>query len=227
MEEKEHSIVIADDHPVFRRGLREIIEAEPGFRIVGEANDGKAALDLLLKLKPSLAILDISMPEHDGLAVVRQARAANLQLDFVFLTMYRDESIFKSALDLGVKGYVLKDSAPTDIVSAIKAVTRGEHYTSPLLTSYLVKATRTIQASSDGSRGLAELSPAERRVLELIAEYKTSKEIADELSVSPRTIESHRTHICQKLGLQGSHALMKFALQQKSSFSHVPTKTNQ
>jgi len=227
VEDKEHTIVIADDHPVFRRGLREIIEAVPGFRIVGEAEDGKVAFDLLLKLKPGLAILDISMPEHDGLAVVRKAREANLVLDFVFLTMYRDESIFKSALDLDVKGYVLKDSAPTDIVSAIKAVSHGEHYTSPLLTSYLVKARRTIQAPSDTSLGRDDLSPAERRVIELIAEYKTSKEIADELCVSPRTVETHRAHICQKLGLRGSHALMKFALQQKSSFSHAPTKTNQ
>ena len=223
---QEQTIVIADDHPVFRRGLREIIDAEPGFKIIGEAGDGKHAVDLVRKLKPAIAILDISMPEQDGLSVVRQARDANLPVEFIFLTMYRDEAIFKSALDLDVRGYVLKDSAPTDIVSAIKAVSRGEHYTSPLLTSYLVKSARAVQTTSDDRVTTAELSPAERRVLELIADYKTSKEIADELCVSPRTIESHRAHICQKLGLQGSHALMKFALQHKSSRLDTSTPKN-
>lgn len=217
--EQQHTIVIADDHPVFRRGLREIIEAEPDLKIVGEAGDGKQAFDLIRRLKPTLAILDISMPRQDGFSVVRSVRDANLQVEFVFLTIYRDESIFKDALDLDVKGYVLKDSAPTDIVSAIKAVCDGGHYTSPLLTSYLIKSTRMAGKNSPDQQltGMAELSPAERRVLQLIAEYKTSKEIADDLGLSPRTIESHRAHICQKFGLQGSHALMKFALEYKSS----------
>jgi DNA-binding NarL/FixJ family response regulator len=218
--EHKQTIVIADDHPVFRRGLRDIVEAEPGFTILGEASDGKHALELIYKLKPTLAILDISMPEQDGFSVVRSVREANLPVEIVFLTMYRDESIFKSALDLEVKGYVLKDSAPADIVSAIRAVCRGEHYTSPLLTSYLIKNARAglTSVSDQGPCGaLTELSRAERRVLELIAEYKTSKEIADELCVSPRTIETHRAHISQKLGLHGSHALMKFALSHKQS----------
>lgn len=214
--DKTFSIVLADDHPVFRQGLCQIIEAAPGFEIVGEASDGNQALDLIRKLKPSIAVLDISMPERDGLSVVRALRMESLAVDVVFLTMYRDESIFKSALDLDVKGYVLKESAPTDILTGIKAVSRGEHYTSPLLTSYLVKSTRGGSVSAD-KRGLSDLSPAERRVIALIAEYKTSKDIADELCISRRTVETHRTNICQKLGLHGNHALMKFALEHKSS----------
>src|SRR5262249_5756312 len=153
----------------------------------------------------ALAILDIAMPETDGFAVVRSVRDANQPVEIIFLTMYRDESIFKSALELDVKGYVLKDSAPTDIISALKAVCRGEYYTSPLLTSSLVKGPRAVPLppGQRESPPLAELSPAECRVLGLIAEYKTSREIADEFCVSPRTIESHRSHICQKMGLQG------------------------
>jgi DNA-binding NarL/FixJ family response regulator len=223
-----HTIVVADDHPVFRQGLRQIIEAEPDFKILGEAGDGKQALDLVRRLKPTVAILDIAMPEQDGLSVVRSIRKQNLLVEVIFLTMYRDESIFKSALDLDVKGYVLKDSVPTDIVSGIRAVCRGEHYTSPLLTSYLVKMRTAVSPHSEPPpSALTELSLSERRVLDLIADYKTSKEIADELCVSPRTIESHRAHICQKLGLQGSHALMKFALQHKSSSLSTSTEENQ
>jgi DNA-binding NarL/FixJ family response regulator len=219
MEEK-LSIVVADDHPVFRQGLRQIIEAEPGFEILGEAGDGKEALDLIRKLRPKVAVMDIAMPEQDGLAVVRSLREENVPVTIIFLTMYRDESIFQSALDLDVKGYVLKDSAPTDIVSGIKAVSQGGHYTSPLLTSYLIKSARAASPGTSTTvpeRGVLDLSPTERRVLDLIAEYKTSKDIADELCVSRRTVETHRNNICQKLGLHGSHALMKFALEHKSS----------
>src|SRR5262245_55226453 len=211
------SIVVADDHPVFRQGLRQIIESEPDFEIVGEASDGKQALDLIRKLRPTVAVLDISMPERDGLAVVRALRDEKIPVEIVFLTMYRYESIFRSALDLDVKGYLLKDSAPFEIVSGIKAILRGEHYTSPLLTSYLIKSNRAAVTAAPDSGGILDLSPAERRVLALIAEYKTSKDIAEELSISRRTVETHRTNICQKLGLHGNHALMKFALEHKSS----------
>jgi DNA-binding NarL/FixJ family response regulator len=214
------SIIVADDHPVFRQGLRQIIEAEPDFEILGEAGDGNQALDLIRKLKPTVAVLDISMPPPDGLSVVRTLREENVQVEIIFLTTYREESIFKSALDLEVKGYVLKDSAPNDIVSGIKAVCRGEHYTSPLMTSYLIKNVRAAASPVSADRrgqGFLGLSAAERRVLDLIAEYKTSKDIAEELCVSPRTIETHRANICQKLGLTGPHALMKYALEHKSS----------
>jgi len=212
------SLVVADDHPVFRKGLRQIIEEEPGFEILGEAGDGKQALDLIRELKPRVAILDIAMPAPDGLSVVRSLREENIAVEIIFLTVYREESIFQTALSLDVRGYVLKDSAPTDIVSAIRAVCQGEHYTSPLLTSYLVKNARTSAAPGSARHaelGLADLSPAELRVLDLIAAYKTSKDIAEELGVSPRTIETHRSNICQKLGLNGHHALMKFALEHR------------
>jgi DNA-binding NarL/FixJ family response regulator len=214
------SIIVADDHPVFRQGLRQIIEAEPEFEIIGEAGDGKQALDLIRRLKPAVAVLDISMPSPDGLSVVRTLREENAPVEIVFLTTYREEGIFESALELDVKGYVLKDSAPNDIISGIKAVCRGEHYTSPRMTSYLIKNVRTAGAAASSHRrdqGPFDLSRAERRVLDLIAEYKTSKDIADELCLSPRTIDTHRANICQKLGLNGPHALIKYALKHKSS----------
>jgi DNA-binding NarL/FixJ family response regulator len=159
------------------------------------------------------------MPVRNGFEVVRALRQKKVQTQVIFLTMHRNEDFFQRALDLDVRGYVLKDSAVIDVVSAIKAVSRGEYYTSPALTSYLVRkrSSGSSAASSEQGLGLHSLSPTERRVLELIAEYKTSRDIAEELNTSPRTVETHRTNICQKLGLHGRHALMKFALENKSS----------
>ena len=211
-------IVIADDHPVFRLGLRQIIEEEPGFEVVGEAGDGQGALEMIRTLRPTIAILDVAMPQLDGLALARQLLADESSVEIIFVTMFREEKLFNKALEAGVKGYVLKDSAATDIVSCIKAVAAGQHYASPALTTYLVKRVR--RAATDEPRsGMESLTPTERRVLSLIADYKTSKAIGEELFISPRTVDTHRNNICQKLGIHGSHALMKFALGQKGSSS--------
>ena len=119
-------IVIADDHPVFRFGLRQIIEAEPGFDVVGEADHGEGALELIGKIRPSIAILDVAMPRLDGLAVARHLQKEELPVKTILVTMYREEKLFKKALEAGVKGYVLKDSAASDIISCIKAVAAGQ-----------------------------------------------------------------------------------------------------
>jgi DNA-binding NarL/FixJ family response regulator len=218
--ENKVSIVVADDHPIFLAGLRLVIQAVHDLEIVGEAHDGESALNLIRSLRPAIAILDVAMPRLDGLSVVRALVEEKFPVFIIFLTTYREEKLFKLALDLGVKGYVLKASAASDLVAAIRAVARGEHFTSPALTSYLVKDRR--QSSSGvavGDHDISELSPAERRVLALVGDYKTNKQIADELHISTRTVEIHRTHICQKLGLHGTHALMKFALAKKNEFS--------
>lgn len=209
-------IVIADDHPVFRHGLRQIIEAEPGFDVVGEAGDGNSALRLIQTLEPAIAILDVSMPESDGLSVVNRLAETASTVRIIFVTMYREEDLFKQAVEAGVRGYVLKDSAVTDIVSCIKAVAADKNYVSPELTTFLVDLARHTPQTSAPQTGLEGLTVTEVRVLSLIADYKTSKEIAQELGVSVRTIDTHRNNLCQKLGVHGSHALMKFALEHKS-----------
>ena len=216
MMEDKVTIVIADDHPMIRHGLRNAIKTGPGWEIVGEAEDGDDAFDLISRLRPAIAILDISMPKRNGFEVVGALRQDKVETQIIFLTMYRDENFFQRALDLEVRGYVLKDSAVIDVVGAIKAVLQGEHYTSPALTSFLIKSrAAAVAKSAETGLGLHLLSPTERRVLDLIAEYKTSKDIAEELSTSPRTVETHRTNISQKLGLHGRHALMKYALEHK------------
>lgn len=209
------SIVIADDHPVFRVGLREIIESEPGFKVVGEAGDGEAALEMINKVRPSIAILDVSMPKLDGLAASRKLAAEEAAVGVILVTMYREQKLFTEALAAGVKGYVLKDSAATDIISCIKAVAAGQNYASPELTTYLVNRVREVESAGLARSDLAGLTSTELRILSLLADYKTSKEIAQDLFISPRTVDTHRNHICQKLDIHGSHALMKFALGHK------------
>jgi len=215
------SIVIADDHPMFLDGLRLAIKAVPEFELVGEASDGESALQVIRSQKPAIAILDVSMPGLDGLSVVRALIEEILPVSVIFLTTYREEKLFRQALDLGVKGYVLKASAASDLVAAIRAVSRGEHFTSPALTSYLVKERQQLSGQSAGQE-MAELSPSELRVLAMVGDYKTNKQIADELHISTRTVEIRRTHICQKLGLHGTHALMKFALAKKNEITLKP-----
>ena len=203
-------VVIADDHPIFRRGLRQSLEEGTGINVIGEAGDGKAALAMIRNLNPDVAILDISMPVVDGFAVAREIAKANPDVKVVFLTAHQEESLFDEAMQLGVRGYVLKESSLGEIVSCVKAVADGKHYTSPALTSYLVGRSR--RASEAPESGLKDLTPTERRILKLIAEYKTSREIAEEMFISYHTVETHRRNICDKLDLHGSHSLMKFAL---------------
>lgn len=204
-------ILLADDHPLIRQGLRQAIESVPHFSVIAEAGDGQTALEQIVRLRPEIAVLDINMPQLDGFAVVRALREQRLPVEIIFLTAYRDRKFFDQALELGAKGYILKDSAITDIVTGIKAVAAGEHFTSPAMTSYLINRTQP-RTTAEPVPAIASLTPTERRILALIAAYKTSKEIADELFISFRTVNTHRANICQKLGISGNHALMKFAL---------------
>jgi DNA-binding NarL/FixJ family response regulator len=210
-------IVIADDHPIVRRGLRESIEEAEGLIVLAEAGDGKSALELIRTQKPDVAVLDISMPQIDGFAVAREIAKENPQIKIVFLTMHEEASLFDEAMNLGVKGYVLKESSMSEIVNCIEAVAEGKHYTSPALTGHLINRSRRVEAQEKTT--LKALTPTERRILKLIAQYKTSREIADELFISYNTVETHRRNICEKLDLHGSHALMKFALAHDSEIS--------
>ncbi len=208
-------LLIADDHPLLRAGLRQVIETDPRLQIVAEASDGAAALQLLATHKPDVAVLDIEMPQLTGFALLREMRAQRLTATVVFLTMYRDEEMFNEALDLGALGYVLKDSATTDIVAAIKAAAAGQPYISPAISGFLLNRATRATALVQQHPSLNDLTPTERRVLKLIAHNRTSKEIAAELFISYRTVENHRSNICQKLDLKGSHSLLKFAFDHK------------
>lgn len=215
----EIKILIVDDHPIFRKGLRGVIESDSQMKIVGEADDGTAALDLILKLTPDVAILDVHMPRMGGLELVRTIKEKEIQIGLIFLTMYKDRAMFDAAMDAGVKGYVLKDSAITDIIGCIKSVAEGQHYITPALSSFLLNRSESVNASATQFHILETLTKTERRVLHLIAEDKTSKEIGELLFIHPRTVDNHRTNICQKLNIHGSHALLRFALKHQSELS--------
>jgi DNA-binding NarL/FixJ family response regulator len=210
------TIVIADDHPVFRRGLRMVVESEPGMQVVSEVDDGAAALTAITENRPDLAILDINMPEMNGFEVVRRLSASRLETGVVFLTMHKDEEMFNAAMDLGVNGYILKDSAVTDIIACLKSVHSGRPYISPQLSAFLLTRSRKSANLIQQLPQLERLTPTESRILKFIADYKTSREIGEILCIHPRTVDNHRTNICQKLDLKGSHALLKFAVEHRS-----------
>lgn len=214
--ENQIKIVIADDHSIVRQGLRQMLDEREEFSVVGEAKNGREALELIEIAKPEVAVLDVDMPEMSGFDTVRELRARRIRVGIVFLTMHSEEEIFQTAMDLGVGGYVLKDDATIDIVAAVKALAAGKSFISPALSSLLLNRRRRAEELKSDKPALALLTPTERRVLRLIAEDKTSKEIGEELFVSHRTIDTHRLNISRKLNLRGNLALVKFAITHKS-----------
>jgi DNA-binding NarL/FixJ family response regulator len=213
---QEISILIADDHPIFRRGLRMIIESDPSLKVVAEANDGAEALSGIEQLQPGVAVLDMDMPPPDGLAVARRIREQRWPVAAVFLTMHKDAAAFNAALDVGVRGYVVKDSAANEIVGCVKSVAAGQSFFSPTLSGHLLARRERADEFVRGTPSINDLTASECRVLRLIAEAKSNKEIAEALFISIRTVEHHRSNICAKLGLTGKNALLTFALTHKT-----------
>ena len=211
--QQEIRILIADDHPIFRQGLRMVIEANPLLKVVAEAGDGESALARIRELKPDVAVLDVDMPPPDGLAVLHELR--NHPIAIIFLTMHKDEATLNAALDSGVKGFVVKDEAANEIISCIKAVIAGKSFISPTLSGHLLNRRNRAEAFAAELPSLNDLTASERRVLLLVAESLTNKQIAEKMFVSVRTVEHHRANICAKLGLNGKNALLSFALTHK------------
>ena len=200
-------ILIADDHPIFRSGLSQLLKLEANIEIVGEAENGKQALSMIRETLPDVAVLDIDMPEKGGFEVAKELSAEQISTEIIFLTMHKNETLFNAALKLGVKGFVLKDSAMEDILNAVKTVATGESFFSQPLTKFLLKRAKPDLTDS--------LTASEKRILSLIGEYKSSREIAETLFISVRTVERHRENISLKLDLHGNKALLKFALENK------------
>ena len=191
-------IVLADDHPIVREGLKQIIQTDPNLLIVAEAGDGETAIRLIEEFQPDVAVLDVDMPKMNGFSVVRELRSRKINIPVVFLTMHGEEEVFQAALDLDVQGYVLKDSALTDIAAIIKSVADGRPFFSSSLSGLLLNRSRRIGDFAGENQGLNQLTPTERRVLKLIAEEKTSKQIGEQLYIQlPHGGKAPRQHLAQ------------------------------
>ncbi len=208
-------LVIADDHPIVRKGLRAALEEDPGLAVVGEAGDGDAALALILQERPDVAVLDVDMPKLDGFGVVREAASRSLPTRLILLTLHDDDELFRAALELGVAGYLLKDSAMVELIAAVHTVAEGRPVYSSTLAARLLRPRQPAPAAESP---LAALTPTERRIMRQIAAGESSKEIGATLGLHYRTVENHRTNICRKLGIEGAHALLRFALQHREAF---------
>ena len=209
-------IVIVDDHPIFRRGLREIIESDSTYAVASEVGDGESAIQQIKSIKPDVAVVDLNLPKMAGLELVRAVSALPHAPVIVVLTMQADEGTFNAALDAGAQGYLVKENAVSDVLAGLKTVVAGGVVISPSVAQFLVRRHHRASALKEQKKGLGALSPTERRILRLVGENKTNKEIGGELFISHRTVETHRSHICEKLGLSGNRALLAFAFDHKS-----------
>lgn len=214
------TVAIADDHPLFRRGLQQVISDDPRFVLTGEADNGLDALQLIESSRPDLAVLDLNMPKLNGWELAAAIRERCLPTRMVALTMLKEEAAFNRAMNLGFDGYLLKESAATEIVNCLIAVAGGLPYVSPAASSFLLKRRRRAQ-DLEQRTPLEELTVAERRVLKRIAEKRSSKEIAAELEISPRTVETHRANIGAKLGLKGNNSLLQFAIENRDALAQL------
>jgi DNA-binding NarL/FixJ family response regulator len=210
------TVLIADDHPIFRKGLCEVLREDPSIKLVADVADGAAALQKIRELKPQAAVLDVDMPQMNGLEVAKKISEFELPVAVVMLTMHKEERLFDEAMNAGILGFVLKENAASDLLGCIHAVVAGEAFISPSLSSFLLNRKTGAQQLLENKPELETLTPAERRILKFIAEDLTSKEIADRLGISPHTVENHRAKICERLNLRGSHSLLKFAYDNKS-----------
>lgn len=202
------TVLVADDHPLLREGLRIVLTADAGLRVVAEVADGEEALRQILRLSPEVAILDIDMPGRGGLAVVQELNRLNSPVRTIILTLHTGRDFLLEALEIGVRGYVLKTSAASDIADGVRRVAGGDTYFSPEVHRMLQQG----HAKQPVPPELACLTPIELRLVQQIAIGKTSREIAASLELSARTIENYRTAICGKLNLTGPNALLRYAL---------------
>jgi DNA-binding NarL/FixJ family response regulator len=197
----------ADDHPLLRKGVSSLLAESNDIQWMGSAEDGKEAMNKIRELQPDVAILDIEMPYYSGLDVAKMLLSEGIKTKFVMFTLFKDETFFRNAISVGVKGYLLKESSEKEILDCIRSVDAGKAYVNPSLTQYLI-------TSEPESNLLANLSKHEVNILKLIAQQKTSAEIASMLFISPKTVSNHRTNIGKKLSIGGvQNGLLKWAME--------------
>ena len=216
-----YRIILADDHAMFRQGIKNILEGAEDLEVIGEASDGLKFLELLNKVTPDMVIMDISMPNLRGIEATREIKTIVPSAKVLILTMHRDKEYVYSAIAAGAEGYLLKEDADTELFAAIEKIRHGEHYISPLLSRELTH--ELIQAFHKGQAKQPSdpLSVSEREVLKLIAEGISNKEIADILYTSTRTVEHHRINLMRKLNIRKTANLAKYAIRKGYTSSNT------
>lgn len=208
-------IVIVDENPLCRRGLRDLLREDERFEVAAEADQGNAGLKVILEHKPDVAIIDENLAEPNGIELAGMLRVKNAAVNTLILSHEKDEKRFNYAISQGVKGYLLKRNAKNEVFECVVRVARGEAYICPEVTDFLLRRAGRAESLERQKPGLSQLTTTERRVLNRIAHGKTSREIAVEYGISPRTVDSHRSHICEKLNLRGRNRLIQFAIEHR------------
>lgn len=206
-------LLLADDHRIFRAGLRSLLDAQPDVEVVAEVEDGLGAVEAARKQKPDVVVIDVSMPGMNGLEATRRITAEGPGVKVLCLSMHSDKRFVATALRNGARGYLLKECALADLLTAIHAVVAGQIYVSPGLADAVLEGYRAEEGGGDSS-ALSLLTPRERQVLQLLAEGHTARDIAARLHVSVKTVGTHREHLMQKLGTHSLAGLTKFAIRQ-------------
>ena len=204
-------VLIADDHAVVRAGLRALITSEPSLELVGEATGGYETIELVTKTKPDILVLDISMPDLDGIAVTKKIISERPGVQILILTIHEDKALLREALKLGASGYILKRAAETELISAIQIVMRGDMYIDPSMVHTLLEGIE--KSANSVADALEPLTPRETEVLRLIALGYTNRQVGEELNISVRTVEGHRANLSDKLGASSRVELVRYALE--------------
>jgi two-component system response regulator NreC len=210
---KKLRILIADDHALVRQGAKVVLEARPGWRVVGEASNGREAVQKAIALKPDVVVVDISMPELDGVEVARQIREGVPNTKVLVLTMHESDQMVKRALDAGALGYILKSDLTECLARAVKAVSQGKRFLTPKVSEIVLDGFLKPRSQlQQGERADVRPSPRESEIIRLLAEGKANKEIASQLGITVRTVETHRAKIMLKLGLHSLAELIHYAM---------------
>ncbi|MCH8911458.1 MAG: response regulator transcription factor [Chloroflexi bacterium] len=212
MSEKLVRVLIVDDHDIVRAGIRMLLDAQPDMAVVGEASDGKEAIEMAGSMKPDVVLMDISMPGTTGIEATRAIKKADSRIEIVGLTMHAEDRYFFQLLQAGASGYVVKGAAPRELLEAVRAASRGEAYIHPSLQRKLIGDYVSRTEGSGQASMLADLTERELEVLRLIVDGLTSREIAESLVISPNTVERHRQNIMSKLGLHNRAELVRYAI---------------